>query len=79
MTNHKPSDITIEIIEFLREQFIAVGEAVERECPPTRERSLAITNLEQALMWAVASIARERGEQPNYPSQLEGQLALVDA
>ena len=26
-------------------------------CPPSRERSLAITNLQQAIMWANASIA----------------------
>jgi hypothetical protein len=28
------------------------------ECPPSRERSLAITSLETAVMWANASIAR---------------------
>lgn len=27
-------------------------------CPESRERSLALTNLEQATMWANASIAR---------------------
>ena len=27
-------------------------------CPPTRERSLAMTALEEAVMWANASIAR---------------------
>jgi hypothetical protein len=30
-------------------------------CPPSRERSLAITNLEQAVMWANAAIARNEG------------------
>ena len=28
------------------------------ECPPSRELSLAMTNLEQAVMWANAAIAR---------------------
>lgn len=27
-------------------------------CPPSRERSLAMTKLEEAIMWANASIAR---------------------
>jgi hypothetical protein len=31
-------------------------------CPPSRERALAITNLEQAVMWANASIARHEHE-----------------
>lgn len=29
-------------------------------CPEGREKSLALTNLEQAVMWANAGIARER-------------------
>jgi hypothetical protein len=31
---------------------------IENTCPESREKSLAITNLEQAVMWANASIAR---------------------
>lgn len=59
MTNHTPSEGAILVIEALREGFIALAENVEVACPPSRERSLALTNLEQALMWAVASIARQ--------------------
>lgn len=58
MTNHRPTDDEIHAIEALREDFIGVAEAVEDVCPESRERSLAITKLEEALMWAVASIAR---------------------
>lgn len=32
--------------------------AVDQMCPNSREKSLALTNLEQAIMWANASIAR---------------------
>jgi hypothetical protein len=32
--------------------------AIEEMCPDSREKSLALTNLEQASMWANASIAR---------------------
>ncbi|MCL5884704.1 MAG: hypothetical protein M1377_05105 [Deltaproteobacteria bacterium] len=28
------------------------------KCPPSRERSLALTKMEEAVMWANASIAR---------------------
>ena len=31
---------------------------IEQACPDSREKSLALTNLEQAVMWANASIAR---------------------
>ena len=31
---------------------------IDTLCPDSREKSLAITNLEQAVMWANASIAR---------------------
>lgn len=31
---------------------------ISRSCPPSRETSLALTNLEQAIFWANASIAR---------------------
>lgn len=58
MTNHRPTDDEIAVIEGLRGEFIELGELVESACPSSRERSLAVTNLEQALMWAVASIAR---------------------
>ncbi len=33
------------------------------DCPSSRELSLALTNLEQTLMWAVASIARHPNEE----------------
>ena len=35
-------------------------EVVEKS-PPSRERSLAVTNLEQAVMWANKAISREEG------------------
>ena len=58
MTNHRPTEAEIAVIEAIRERFISLGNTVQMNCPPSNERSLALTNLEQALMWAVASIAR---------------------
>ena len=34
------------------------AEQITRSCPPSRERSLALTRLEETVMWANASIAR---------------------
>lgn len=36
----------------------AMAESVLECCPPSRERSLAMTYVEQAIMWANAAIAR---------------------
>lgn len=58
MTNHRPTDAEIETIEGLRGEFIELAGLIEDACPESRERSVAMTNLEQSLMWAVASIAR---------------------
>lgn len=65
MTNHKPTPEAIKVIEEMREAFISIGTIVAANCPDSREKSLAQTNLEQALMWAVASIARKYPELPD--------------
>ncbi len=43
----------------IRSSALALAKLISASCPPGRERSLAITNLEQAVMWANAGIARE--------------------
>ena len=42
----------------LRDEAKKLAELFTVNCPPSRELSLALTNLEQAVMWANASIAR---------------------
>lgn len=37
----------------------ATIEAIMKNCPNGRERSLAVTKLEEALFWAAAAIERE--------------------
>lgn len=44
--------------EHLRTAFIRVAEEVVWQCPESRERSVALTKLEEASMWAIASVAR---------------------
>lgn len=60
LTNHTPAPERIYAIEELRTTAKELGHAIVEFCPESRERSLALTNLEQTVMWAVASIARER-------------------
>lgn len=60
LTNHPPKDaIDIGTYEAIREQAKRFAALIDTACPDSREKSLAFTNLEQALMWAVASIARD--------------------
>jgi hypothetical protein len=42
----------------IRFQARLVAYLIESECPDSRERSLALTRLEEAVMWANAAIAR---------------------
>ncbi|ALH46432.1 hypothetical protein ABNC92_10750 [Paenibacillus larvae] len=45
-------------IEAVREKAKELAYLLDELCPNSREKSLAMTNLEQAVMWANASIAR---------------------
>lgn len=57
-TYHKPFGDQQERYIGLREAAKILCELIEGCCPPSRERSLAVTNLEQAVFWANAAIAR---------------------
>jgi len=60
MTNHPPKDDSvIRTYESLRAEFKELAQYIDQICPASREKSLAFTYLEQALMWAIASIARD--------------------
>lgn len=53
---HKPSDDGMKRITVLREQFSTVKLTIEATCPASRERSVAITELETAAMWAIKAV-----------------------
>jgi hypothetical protein len=42
----------------IRARSYALASLINEECPDSREKSLAITAIEQAVMWANAAIAR---------------------
>ena len=43
----------------LRDNAKSLAYEIKKQCPDSRERSLALTKLEEVIMWANASIARE--------------------
>jgi len=55
---HAPSPEGIKIHAELSEAFTELATLVDIICPDGREKSLAITNLEQAKFWASAGVAR---------------------
>lgn len=56
-TYHKPFGSQPERYEMIRAAAKGIAEIISMACPDSREKSLAITNLQQAVMWANASIA----------------------
>ena len=63
-TYHKPFGNQVSRYNHLRNIIKQAAEAVVLYCPESRERSIALTKLEEAVMWANASIARnEQGDE----------------
>lgn len=67
--NHKPDIEGIVKIEDLRAKIIELDDLIQEIVPPTRERSIALTKLEEVRMWAVKGIAIQ------YPAQEIGDRA----
>lgn len=55
---HSPIDDQPDRYVHLREMAKELAYTIVRNTPPSREQSLALTNLEQAIFWANAAIAR---------------------
>ena len=58
---HRPSSDQIEKYASIRTKARSMAEMMNQLCPESRELSLAMTNMEQAVMWANAAIARRTG------------------
>lgn len=56
--HHPPSSAIVARHELAREACWKAAVVVKTLTPPSREQSLAITALEEAMMWANAAIAR---------------------
>ena len=57
-TYHAPKDGQPQKYEDIRRNAQWFAELLNQLCPESREKSLAMTALEEAVMWANASIAR---------------------
>ena len=55
---HAPKEGQPEKYEVIRATAKSLAYVIENECPNSREKSLAMTKLEEAVMWANAGIAR---------------------
>ena len=55
---HSPKEGQTEKYTMLREKGKYLAYLIDELCPASREKSLAITKLEEVIMWANASIAR---------------------
>lgn len=63
-TYHKPFGDQPQRYKVLRSQAKVLAGIIQNLCPESREKSLAFTNLQQAIMWANASIAINEKELP---------------
>ena len=62
-TYHKPTEDQVERYARIRDHAKHLAYILNQYCPESRELSLAMTKLEEAVMWANAAIARnEKGE-----------------
>ena len=61
-TYHKPFGSQPDRYMRMREEAYALAILINDTCPESREKSLAITNLQQSIMWANASIAINEAE-----------------
>lgn len=55
---HSPKNGQTEKYEKIRAKAKELAYLIDGECPNSREKSLAMTKLEDSVMWANASIAR---------------------
>lgn len=53
---HKPSSVGLDKITKLREAFSRLHDEIEAIAPNSREKSVALTNLETTAMWAIKAV-----------------------
>ena len=53
---HKPSADGLLKINSLKHLFSHIHDKIESICPPSRERSVALTELETTAMWAIKAV-----------------------
>lgn len=61
-TYHKPDSASVNSMKKIRDKAYGLCELINDLVPDSREKSLAITKLEEVSMWANAGIARNQPE-----------------
>ena len=59
-TYHPPKPGQAEIYQGIRAVALNFARTIDQQASDSREKSLALTKLEEAVMWANAAIARHR-------------------
>lgn len=59
---HELDAIKVQKMENIRKNFLWMAEFINEMCPDGREKSLAITQLEEAQFWTNAAIARDNAD-----------------
>jgi hypothetical protein len=63
-TYHAPSTQKVTYHQWVRRSALTLAERIDGIAPDCREKSLAITALEECVMWANAAIARNPEVEP---------------
>lgn len=61
-TYHAPDDVRIVKYQKLRDKAKELAYLIDELVPESREQGVALTNLEQAIFWANAGIARNEDD-----------------
>jgi hypothetical protein len=61
-TYHPPKGDQVERYQTIRDEGYLLAELIDDLAPDSREKSLALTHVEDAVMWANAAIARNEQE-----------------
>jgi hypothetical protein len=57
-TYHEPTDDQVDKYQAIRKVGLLLSSMIVEFCPDSKERSLALTKVDEAVMWGNASIAR---------------------
>lgn len=57
---HAPSENDVVKLKNIRDFAKAMAHKIDTYCPDSREKSVAMTKLEEAVMWANAAIVRNK-------------------
>lgn len=64
---HKPSEKALGDITEIRQSYTFLKAQIEALCPASRERSVALTELETSAMWAIKAVVHNDPESEVQP------------